>query len=246
LAETFEITQMNWMEVELRLQSDCRMVLPLGATEQHGYLSLLTDTLFAQYVAHAACQRVNVLLGPELPFGCSAFAVNFPGTMSLQTATLCHVIRDIVDCAYRQGFRRLIFVSGHGGNGVVSGVLEELQLDRPGLVLYYRDAWAGMKNRVQNIEEEQHLPKTEHAAWNEAFSFARVSNIPDLEKTLPRSADFPEYPLNPRTARHFLGDGIVSGKYVIEDEETMSELLRLCVDDLASFLESIPQDASLE
>ncbi len=37
----------NWMQVEEYLERDDRIVLPLGSTEQHGYLSLETDNLLA-------------------------------------------------------------------------------------------------------------------------------------------------------------------------------------------------------
>ncbi|PYE49923.1 creatininase family protein, partial [Deinococcus yavapaiensis] len=34
------IESMNWMQVEAYLQRDDRCILPLGSTEQHGYMSL--------------------------------------------------------------------------------------------------------------------------------------------------------------------------------------------------------------
>src|SRR5437667_391604 len=48
----------NWMQIERYLDSDDRIVLPLGSTEQHGYLSLGTDAILAERIA---------LEGVELP-----------------------------------------------------------------------------------------------------------------------------------------------------------------------------------
>src|SRR5437763_1161824 len=45
------IAEMNWMQVEKYLQRDDRVVLPLGSTEQHAYLSLATDSILAERVA---------------------------------------------------------------------------------------------------------------------------------------------------------------------------------------------------
>ena len=39
------ISDMNWMQVEEYLTKDDRAVVPLGSTEQHGYLSLMVDAL---------------------------------------------------------------------------------------------------------------------------------------------------------------------------------------------------------
>ena len=39
---------LNWMQVEARLRTDDRCVLPLGCTEQHAYLSLSTDSILAE------------------------------------------------------------------------------------------------------------------------------------------------------------------------------------------------------
>ena len=35
---------LNWMDVEEYLEQDDRLMIVVGATEQHAYLSLLTDT----------------------------------------------------------------------------------------------------------------------------------------------------------------------------------------------------------
>ncbi|PYE50384.1 creatininase family protein, partial [Deinococcus yavapaiensis] len=34
------VSDLNWMQVEAYLQRDDRCILPLGSTEQHGYMSL--------------------------------------------------------------------------------------------------------------------------------------------------------------------------------------------------------------
>ncbi len=246
MSQIIDFAALSWLDVERRLCEDKRIVLPLGATEEHAHLSLATDTLFVDHVTRAACLRAGVLRAPVLPFGCSAFATNFPGTVSLRTETLCRLVEDMVDCLYRQGFRRLVFVSGHGGNEVVTGVLAEVQIDRPQLAVYFRDGWSGMKEAVARTEAERDLPKTEHAGWHEVFPFTVVGEIPDRAKRFPEHPDFPPFPLNPRTARKYLGEGVESGKFDLRDPELMMELLASCVDDVARFLGGIPLNAPQE
>jgi len=44
----------NWMQIEKYLETDDRIVLPVGSTEQHGYLSLGTDAILAERARKAA------------------------------------------------------------------------------------------------------------------------------------------------------------------------------------------------
>jgi creatinine amidohydrolase len=52
------------MQLEEYLQSDDRVVLPVGSTEQHGYLSLATDSIIAERIANEAAEPLGV---PVLP-----------------------------------------------------------------------------------------------------------------------------------------------------------------------------------
>jgi creatinine amidohydrolase len=51
------------MQLEAYLQADDRIVLPVGSTEQHAYLSLETDNILAE--------RASVEAAEPLEFPCS-------------------------------------------------------------------------------------------------------------------------------------------------------------------------------
>ena len=46
------------MQLEAYLERDDRIVLPLGSTEQHAYLSLATDNLLAERVSNLSAARL--------------------------------------------------------------------------------------------------------------------------------------------------------------------------------------------
>ncbi len=50
----------NWMGIEDYLKQDNRVILVLGACEQHGYLSLMTDTKIPLALAEAASDATGV------------------------------------------------------------------------------------------------------------------------------------------------------------------------------------------
>ena len=67
------------------------MVVPLGATEQHGpHLPVETDSLIAAGMATRAAELagVPVVVGPTIPFGYSHYHLHLAGTVSLRRETL--------------------------------------------------------------------------------------------------------------------------------------------------------------
>jgi creatinine amidohydrolase len=69
----------NWLQVEEYLAHDDRVVLPVGSTEQHAYLSLATDSILAERVAVEAAEPLGVLVLPAMPFGVAPGFAAFPG-----------------------------------------------------------------------------------------------------------------------------------------------------------------------
>lgn len=101
------------------------LILPLGSVEQHGnHMPLGTDTLLAHAVSLAAAGRSpEVVVLPPPWYGFSAHHMRFPGSISLQPETLLAIAEDIVAALVGHGFRRVLIVNGHGGNGGVIDLL---------------------------------------------------------------------------------------------------------------------------
>ena len=102
------LEELNWMDVENYLKTDDRIMIVVGATEQHGYLSLLTDVKIPLALADAVSQETGILVAPPLNFGVSPYFLSYPGTISLRLNTFLQVIEDMVRSLYHQGFRRIL------------------------------------------------------------------------------------------------------------------------------------------
>lgn len=104
------LQDLNWMDVENYLKRDDRIILITGATEQHAYLSLMTDILVPQHIADAAAKRTNILIAPPLNFGVSFIFRDFPGTITLSREVFDLVLSEMVESLAHHGFRRFFCV----------------------------------------------------------------------------------------------------------------------------------------
>ena len=109
------------------IAGDGVLLLPVGATEQHGpHLPVGTDSMGVEYVARAAAavlaDRFPIAVAPTLWYGSSPHHVPFGGTMSISAGTFLAVLMDLGRSLARASFRRLFIVNGHGGNHELIGV----------------------------------------------------------------------------------------------------------------------------
>jgi mycofactocin precursor peptide peptidase len=148
---------------ELVGRVDIHLLIPLGATEQHGpHLPLNTDTLIASGVADAvAAGRADVVVAPALPYGSSGEHRGFPGTLSLGQAALEATLVELVRSA--DAFRDVTLVSWHGGNAEpVARAVARLRAER----------------RVVHLWEPQVEGGDAHAGWVETSLMLALA--PDL------------------------------------------------------------------
>ncbi|CAN5879310.1 creatininase family protein [soil metagenome] len=124
-------------ELNARAANDTNVILPTGATEQHGpHLPVGTDTYAVEHIVRAAAarlaDRVPLVVAPTLPFGSSSHHLTFGGTMSISSQTYYAVVRDLVESLITCGFSRVLVINGHGGNHeLIQLVARDLALRHP-------------------------------------------------------------------------------------------------------------------
>jgi len=223
------IEELNWMDVEEYLRHDDRLMLVVGACEQHAYLSLLSDVKIPLALADAASKQSGVLVAPPVNFGSSPYFLTYPGTLSLRLSTLMDVVEDILRSAYGEGFRRILVLNGHGGNSGLKARMTELANALPGLKVQWYAWW--MAHSVEAVAV-RHEIKPAHANWLEAFPFTRVAELPEGEKTPPR---VPSDIMDARLAREVYGDGSFGGPYRVDDA-IMQEVFDAALQDVLQLL----------
>lgn len=97
------------------------VIVPLGATEQHGPgLPLIVDNEHGLHTALRAARVVGrTMVGPVVTLGHSPEHAKFAGTISLSKATMAGIIHDVAESHARSGFRLVYFWVAHGGNHAI-------------------------------------------------------------------------------------------------------------------------------
>lgn len=116
------LAEMSGAEVRERLEVTRTVLIPVGATEEHGpHLPLGTDTMEGREICRRTAVRLEemgcpVMIAPAVPFGTSSFHMGFAGTITISSATLVALLREIALSLYEGGFRDFVFIHGHDGN----------------------------------------------------------------------------------------------------------------------------------
>jgi creatinine amidohydrolase len=112
-------------------------VLPVGSFEQHGaFLPLATDTLIACVIAQRVATAYDLLLLPPITIACSHEHAAWRGTVSISARTLHAVVTDVAESLRLSGVERLLLVNGHGGNYVLSNIVQEASVRGARMALF--------------------------------------------------------------------------------------------------------------
>lgn len=126
------IERLPWPKVKAMQKACSLLVLPLGATEQHGpALPINTDTVIADALCRDACARVGVAMAPALAYtSSSAHSTKWPGTFSLTPQTLIDTLIQLAKWAEATGWTKLYFVNAHAGNDAPMRVaVEQIRIE---------------------------------------------------------------------------------------------------------------------
>lgn len=212
------IADMNWMQVEAQIAKDGRAVVPVGSTEQHGYLSLSVDAILSERIACEAAEPLGIPVFPVLNYGITPYFRRFPGTVSLRVDTYLRIITDILDSVAGAGFTKILFVNGHGGNTPGGSMLQEWMNEHAGVRIRWHNWWNAPKTAaaVDAIDRV-----ASHASWMENFPWTRLPGV-DLPATPKAMIDIARMRLlDAQGVRAMLGDGNFGGAYQKADNEMM-------------------------
>src|SRR5688572_20258406 len=113
-----QLTDLKWTDIAA-LPREMPVVIPIAALEQHGrHMPLFTDSLLLGEVVRRVSEPLKdrVLFTPLMWLGNSEHHLDFPGTMTAAPRVYLDLLKDMAENFLFHGFRRIVFVNGHGGN----------------------------------------------------------------------------------------------------------------------------------
>lgn len=111
--------KLTWPEINDAVKANKVPVVPVGSIEQHGHhLPLDVDCVLPRGVALHAAEIVpdKMLLLPTQVHGYTGHVMDFPGTINLHYENLIATLIDIGKSLAYHGFKKIIFLNGHGSN----------------------------------------------------------------------------------------------------------------------------------
>jgi len=159
VAEHVDWVNLTYQDLEKLDRDRTVVLLPVGSIEVHGpHLPLGQDTMAVYMVSVEASRRSQPsLVLPPLYYAYVPENRHFPGTISLDGELLTRLLEKICDEVYRNGFKKILIVNGHGGNTrVLRFFLREMQeKGKRYLVYILADPWLPIQDVIGKVRETE-------------------------------------------------------------------------------------------
>jgi creatinine amidohydrolase len=233
------LEEMNWKEIKAGLEESQTVILPVGATEEHGpHLPVFTDTLQAVEVAKEVASRRKVFVAPPVHYGVCRSTRGFPGTISISPEALRKLIYDLLLAFRDSGFENVLILTGHAGGLHLAALTEACEK-----VMAEKDVRVSLVSDYHIIPEEKvETPGDGHAGEIETSRMLFLRD--DLVKGRPEKY-FPDRPkhLIVKDMRHLMGDGIM-GDPTKASKEKGKMFMEIAVQGVLGALEELESSPS--
>lgn len=190
---TVFLGEMTNTEVETFLERHHTVIVPTGATEQHGpHAPLLTDVLIPQEIARRVAPRIGAVVAPPINYALSYPHVGFRGLVHVRIPTFMALVEDLCASFATSGFRRIVFLNGHYDNtyAIAYACANAAERLPRGVQAFPVNYWDGMPPDV--AAQYVSLAKGMHA--NAAETSAVMALNPSLVDMEQANAEFPNFP----------------------------------------------------
>ena len=201
----FLIEEMSPQEITDALKETDTVIVPLGTVEQHAaHLPVGTDVIIPVTVAKCVAEKAKVLVAPPIYYGNSLSMADMKGVFTITPDTLASLLLDLCKSFAKQGFKKIVFLNGHGGNKQVLSFIGQRARKETGALIARVDWWDIAAEDIPKICEStvQHADEGEtsmmlacrsdlvnmkkatkddtHDKLTEALTNGKPKNMPDV------------------------------------------------------------------
>ena len=141
-------------------------LLPIGCIESHGiHLPLGCDVFHGRYICAKAAEKAGVCVFPELFCGEKSGAGEFPGTVIFPTPLIFQILEQCCNEISRNGFKKILIVSSHGGNTALVNAFSRYMLQKKPdyIVSVYSLALPHMDKILEKVDDYPFLTDEDKA-----------------------------------------------------------------------------------
>src|SRR5919109_549457 len=193
------LSECTLRDVEVQLQESPKVIVPVGATEQHGpHAPFGTDSILATEVSVRLARRIGALVAPTLTYGLSGDHRGYAGVPFVSAKTLTGLVQDVVLSLADGGFREIVFVNGHYTNStVLSAAIMDVGDQLPsGTIAFPFNYWDALP--PDQLAEYLGTEVGLHANIGETSAVLAVDeSLVDLDKA---AREYPSFPSEPTPA----------------------------------------------
>lgn len=170
----FLLAKMTWEDVNKAVRARRVVVIPVGAIEQHGpHLPIDTDNLSVEAVCVRAAESApdTLVCAPPIHYGFNEHNMDFPGTVTVDAEHFVNYCTDVAKSYGRMGFRRVLFVNGHGSNAHLLEQAARLATLHSLAKVASLSYWALITEEFATIRESPFPGGTSHACEFETSTY---------------------------------------------------------------------------
>jgi creatinine amidohydrolase len=182
--------RLTWPEVRRAAAEERVCLIPVATLEDHGpHLPIDTDVRITWEICRltAAAAPDEIVLLPIISHGYSPHHMDFPGPITIGWDTFTRYCKDVGSSLAQHGFRRMLFLNGHGSNQpFVDAAARLVGLDHPE-VLAGSAFYLSGQQALERIEEirDSDAGGMAHACELETSIYLAVDpDAVDMEKAL--------------------------------------------------------------
>lgn len=199
------LEEMSWPQIEAGLKETDTVILPVGATEEHGpHLPVFTDTIQAIEVAREAARRRDVFLAPPVHYGVCRSTRGFPGTITVSHEALRSYVHDILISFDDSGFQKVLILTGHAGGQHMAAL--ELACQKAAEICDLKISLVSLFDLID--------PKAVEAKGDGHAGEIETSLMMKIRGGLVKGKPEAHFPIRPRflilpSVKHLMGNGIM-------------------------------------
>ena len=188
------LKELNTIQVEALLQREAPLFIPMGTLEPHGrHLPVGTDTLCAEKVAEHLSIAFDGVVAPSFEYGLTNVFLQTSPSSFFPVDLYRTFVEHIVNNFYKQGFKTIIIINGHGGNQeALKYILRNITREAP-MALTIINWWiyaSKFVEEVYNTKPGGHAAVEETAAilYSHPELVKKDNYQPDVDDCVPSDA----------------------------------------------------------